>query len=67
MNITLNDASVSVFEGISIEGLLSEKQLLERKGIAVAVNQTVIPKENWSTHVIQENDQIIIITATQGG
>jgi sulfur carrier protein len=36
-------------------------------GMALAVNQTVIPKSQWDTLLIQENDQIDIIKATQGG
>ncbi len=37
------------------------------KGIAVAINQHVIPKERWADTPLHEQDQILIITATQGG
>lgn len=36
-------------------------------GMALAVNQTVIPKSQWDSLLIHENDQIDIIKATQGG
>ena len=37
------------------------------KGIAVAINQQVIPKARWADTPLQEQDQILIISATQGG
>lgn len=37
------------------------------RGIAVALNNQVVPKEQWALQPLQENDTILIITATQGG
>lgn len=37
------------------------------KGIAVAINQSVIPKSDWPIRRLSPNDQITLITATQGG
>jgi len=37
------------------------------KGIAVALNNQVIPKNSWSDQLLNDNDSILIITATQGG
>ena len=47
--------------------LLQDLDLFESKGIAVAVNNKVIPKANWNTFQLNENDTITIIRATQGG
>ena len=47
--------------------LLQELDLLESKGIAVAVNNKVVPKINWNAFQLTENDTITIIRATQGG
>lgn len=47
--------------------LLISQQLHNLKGIAVAVNNQVIPKKNWETHLLNEHDKITIIHATQGG
>lgn len=47
--------------------LLQALDLLESKGIAVAVNNKVVPKANWNTFQLNENDTITIIRATQGG
>ncbi len=36
-------------------------------GIAVAVNNEIITKKVWNSTVLNENDAITIIQATQGG
>jgi sulfur carrier protein len=38
-----------------------------RKGIAVAVNDHVIPRSRWSEETLHENDRIEIVSAVQGG
>jgi thiamine biosynthesis protein ThiS len=35
------------------------------KGIAIAINDTVIPKSNWNSHPLKETDTVLIIFATQ--
>ncbi len=40
---------------------------LSAKGVAVAVNNTVVPKAAWEGFSLSENDRITIIRATQGG
>ncbi|NRA55898.1 MAG: sulfur carrier protein ThiS [Gammaproteobacteria bacterium] len=36
-------------------------------GVAVAINNQVVTKENWSTQVINNNDKINIFGAIAGG
>ncbi len=36
-------------------------------GIALAVNNIVIPKKEWNQTLLQEGDRITLIKATQGG
>lgn len=66
MDIRLNNKSIQIDESISVQQLIDE-QNISSKGIAVAINNSVIAKSNWSDTEIKENDNIIIITATQGG
>lgn len=53
--------------------VLSILQLLEIErpnsldGLAVAVNEHVIPRLTWKKHALKTGDNILIITATQGG
>jgi sulfur carrier protein len=37
------------------------------KGIALAVNNEVIPKSKWEQFSLQNGDSILAISATQGG
>ncbi|MBW3518596.1 sulfur carrier protein ThiS [Flavobacterium sp. NKUCC04_CG] len=52
---------------LSIQDLLEIEKSDNLTGIAVAVNQLVIPKDLWATHFLQSGSSILIITATQGG
>lgn len=68
MNIKLNGENTEV-EDVNylsdfIAGQLNGK---EPNGIAVALNEMVIPKQKWGSTLINENDSIEIIHAVQGG
>lgn len=67
MEIKLNN-QVKVFEAqCTIQDLLDQVMSEKQKGIAVAVNSSVIPKANWQNHFLNQNDEVLIIRATQGG
>ena len=54
-------------DSLTVQALLDLEIPIEQNGIAFAINDTIIPKSNWNSHIIQETDDILIITATQGG
>ena len=54
-------------ESLSIQALLDLEIPQKQNGIAVAINNTVVPKSNWNHHFVRETDEILIISATQGG
>ncbi len=66
LNFILNGLPFSTDEGINILELLKIKNI-NPQGIAIAINQEVIPKIDWENIMIHNNDNIIIITATAGG
>jgi len=51
---------------ISLEALLNNLSI-SLQGIAVAINNQIITKAAWSNTLLNENDNITIIQATQGG
>lgn len=51
----------------NIQALLDIEIPQKQNGIAVAINSVVIPKSDWNSHTLQESDDILIISATQGG
>lgn len=52
---------------LKLSFLLSELQLLQKRGIAVALNNRVIPRNEWTTTVVSESSHVTIVTASQGG
>ncbi|RTY76581.1 sulfur carrier protein ThiS [Flavobacterium sp. GSP27] len=54
-------------DSLTVQALLDLEIPIKQNGIAVAINNSIIPKSNWNSHIIQETDNILIISATQGG
>ena len=54
-------------DNLTVQKLLDLEIPEKQNGIAVAINTTVIPKTNWNSHFLSPTDDIIIISATQGG
>lgn len=46
---------------------LAEEMALPGKGVAVAVNNRMVPRTNWTSAAIKEGDNIVIIKAVCGG
>lgn len=67
MEITFNNQAQPINAQTSIQQLVNEKLGAKQKGVAVAVNAVVVPKSNWDNHILQANDAVLLITATQGG
>ena len=67
MEVIVNNISESLVEGSSLEVLLIKQDLKSQKGIAVAVNNEVISKSEWSKTMLFSKDKITVIKATQGG
>ncbi|HEY0944285.1 MAG TPA: sulfur carrier protein ThiS [Opitutaceae bacterium] len=67
MMIKLNDEPRSVAESVTLLELLRELALAERRGIAVALNDSVVPRSGWAGRVLNENDRLLVIHASQGG
>lgn len=66
MDIKVNNKAMSVADGISLQQLAKELDLPE-KGVAVAVNNQMIPRQEWSGKTLTINDQIVVIKAACGG
>jgi sulfur carrier protein len=67
MEITVNHQNHQLKEDCSVGQMLAIVLSGETKGIAVAINQTVITKSNWQSHLLKDGDQVMLIKATQGG
>ncbi|MGV3558229.1 sulfur carrier protein ThiS [Larkinella arboricola] len=67
MQVKLNSQFVDCPPAGTLLILLQTLGLSDRKGIAVACNDRIIPRPHWSQTLLQENDSITLIQATQGG
>ncbi len=68
MKLVVN-GSEKEFSGVETLGQLIERLYLEGApaGIAVAVNDTVVPRDNWASSRLQVGDTVEVIQAVQGG
>jgi sulfur carrier protein len=65
--LRVNDEPRTIDHGATLADLARELGLAERKGVAIAVNNTVVPRAAWPTHALAEGDRVLVIRATQGG
>ena len=66
MNITVNGEKRSMEPGARLEQLLQSLGL-EGKRIAVEVNRDIVPRSEYSSFELSENDTIEIVNAIGGG
>ena len=68
MKVKLNGEEKVLEKELSLNELvLSELDSDEQKGVAVALNFSIVPKQKWNETVLKENDEIEIVRAVQGG
>lgn len=67
MNIYINDELTTVANEATLQQVIDNAAIKRKKGIAVAVDNQVIPRNQWTHFFLKEDSKIIIITATQGG
>jgi sulfur carrier protein len=67
MDIYINSDRYDLHDGAKIADAIARLDLTGTKGIALAVNNDVVPRNEWDTHVLQHGDKLMLIRATQGG
>ncbi|MFN8237246.1 MAG: sulfur carrier protein ThiS [Chitinophagales bacterium] len=67
MTITINNNQYTFDENTSLAQAIETLQLEETKGIALALNEAIIPRSKWNETVLTNEDKIIIIGAVAGG
>lgn len=68
MKININGEEKSVDQKINVYDLLIMIELdPKQSGIAVAIDREVIPKSQWKNVVLEEDSDVEIIRAVQGG
>ena len=67
MKVFLNDETYEMNGGSTVGALLDEIELGNLAGWAVAVNESVIARDQAADYELFEGDRVILIQATQGG
>ena len=69
LELTVNGEArhVAREDAASVEALLHALAVTQRRGVAVAINDAVVPKSRWGEHALEDGDRVEIIQATQGG
>ena len=65
MKLKVNEKEVET--GATTLSQFSQEQNLPATGIAIAVNQRMVPRTEWDSYALNEGDNILIIKAVCGG
>ncbi|SFU45632.1 sulfur carrier protein [Pustulibacterium marinum] len=66
ITVNVNNHAHQIAASTTLSALLQQLNI-STSGIAVAINQRVVPKQQWATQSLQDQQNILIIKATQGG
>lgn len=67
MNITINGKSIEISDNIkTVKDLVAEKNI-SSAGTAIALNSKLVKADCWETTLLNDNDNIIIISGAYGG
>ena len=66
ITIVLNGENQQVNSNISVNQLLKNLNL-ENKRLAVEINQQIVPRSNFDSHILNDLDKVEIVQAIGGG
>ena len=66
MKIYINQKEIETKDSISIKELLDMQQI-SIEGTAIAIDNKLVPKNEWNDRILTEGNKITIIRATFGG
>jgi sulfur carrier protein len=66
MRLTVNGTEQEVATGVTVGALLATLAL-RRDGVAVALNDDVVPRAEHATRTLNDGDRLEIIVAVAGG
>ncbi|WP_077154125.1 sulfur carrier protein ThiS [Bacteroides bouchesdurhonensis] len=66
MKVQVNNKEVEIDSASTLTQLITQLKL-PSQGIAVAINNKMIPRTEWECFSLQENDNLVIIKAACGG
>ena len=67
LTVYINDEPRAVSAPVTLLAVLGELGLAERRGVAIAIDGTVVPRGQWPVRQMAEGERVLVIQATQGG
>jgi sulfur carrier protein len=67
MKILINNEHTEVPNGTTVNEVVLTTLQLNSAGMAIAVNDAVVPKHLWELTLLKENDRMLVIKACSGG
>ncbi|CAM5328293.1 MULTISPECIES: sulfur carrier protein ThiS [Streptomyces] len=64
--ISVNGERREIAPGTALDTLVRTLTAAPR-GVAAAVNETVVPRARWATTALADGDRVEVLTAVQGG
>lgn len=66
MRILFNDEPMQCVSGLTVAALLDQLRQL-KPGMALALNQQILPREQWELQQVRDGDQILLFQVIAGG
>lgn len=66
MKVYINQNETEVPEGITVKEWF-DRQQIAAEGTAIAIDNKLVPKSEWSNRTLADGDKITLIRATFGG
>lgn len=66
LQVSLNGVTQQVGSGTTVDVLVRQLRGAP-DGVAVALNEEVVPRSRWASTVLTHHDRIEVLVATQGG
>ncbi|MER6124221.1 sulfur carrier protein ThiS [Streptomyces sp. NPDC001795] len=66
MNISINGEPRQIAAGTALDAVVRTLTVAP-SGVAAALNETVVPRAQWSSTPLSEGDRVEVLTAVQGG
>jgi sulfur carrier protein len=67
MEVSINQKNYSFPEAGTLADVLPLLDIRQADGIAIALNEEVIPRSEWGKRALRPQDRVFVIRATQGG
>lgn len=59
MQIWFNDEPLACADNLSVSALLTQLEQ-QQPGVALALNQHILPRDRWEDHLLQEGDRVLL-------